>query len=250
MMGSEQMFHINEFKKMCGVSVRTLRHYDTIGLLKPVGKTEGGHRLYTMVELQKLQQIRFLQTIGFSLHEIKEMLDTDEWDWSTSLLKQLTYITSEQERLQRIEESLCELINGIAVDGEAFQIKTIIDLYHNHQAKEQLLTNWHTKNHSILEKVPKMGSSDPDSLEWIALVGQLNKHQHLGYTHPRIQQIIHRMEVKKEEDYAGEEAFLHQLWEIRRSEEQAAKHQLYPIAQEVLLFMEQAYDYYMEQASR
>ncbi len=68
------MFHINEFKKLSGVSVRTFRYYDKIGLLKPVSKTEGGHRLYSYTELKKLQQIQFLKTIGFQLGEIREKI--------------------------------------------------------------------------------------------------------------------------------------------------------------------------------
>lgn len=117
------MFHINEFKKISGVTVRTLRYYDKLNLLKPSSKTQGGHRLYSHTELKKLQQIQFLKNIGFQLSEIKNMLESEEWDWSKSLMKQLSYVMSEKERLSEIELSLRELINGIAVDGEEFRIK-------------------------------------------------------------------------------------------------------------------------------
>ncbi|MCM3758679.1 MerR family transcriptional regulator [Sporosarcina aquimarina] len=242
------MFHITEFKKLSGVSVRTFRYYDKIGLLKPVSKTEGGHRLYSNTELKKLQQIQFLKTIGFQLSEIKIMLESEEWDWSNSLMKQLSYVINEKERLSKIEISLRELINGIAIDGEEFKIKKIMDLYNNKSSKEVLNNNQdklNFKNTEVLEKIPKMGSSDPDSLEWIALVGQLKKYMHYGYSNTRIQNIIERMDVKKSEDYNDEEAFLDKLWDIRMSPEESKKYNLYPIDQETLNFMEKAYIYYL-----
>lgn len=242
------MFHITEFKKLSGVSVRTFRYYDKIGLLKPVSKTEGGHRLYSNTELKKLQQIQFLKTIGFQLSEIKIMLESEEWDWSNSLMKQLSYVINEKERLSKIEISLRELINGIAIDGEEFKIKKIMDLYNNKSSKEVLNNNQdklNFKNTEVLEKIPKMGSSDPDSLEWIALVGQLKKYMHYGYSNTRIQNIIERMDVKKSEDYNDEEAFLDKLWDIRMSPEESQKYNLYPIDQETLNFMEKAYIYYL-----
>lgn len=245
------MYHINEFKKISGVTVRTLRYYDRIGLLKPVSKTEGGHRVYSNMELKKLQQIQFLKTIGFKLSEIKMMLESEEWDWSNSLTKQLSYVISEKDRLSKIEDSLRELINGIAIDGEEFRIKKIMDLY-NKDSKEVL--NYHLdelklKNKEVLEKLPNMASSDPDSLEWIALVGQIKKYMHLGYRNTRIQNIIKRMDVKKGEDFKDEDAFLDKLWDIRMSSEESKKYNLYPMDQEVLNFMEKAYIYFLEHHS-
>ncbi|ATP39962.1 MerR family transcriptional regulator [Solibacillus sp. R5-41] len=242
------MFHINEFKKLSGVSVRTLRYYDKIGLLKPVSKTEGGHRLYSNSELKKLQQIQFLKTIGFQLSEIKMMLESEEWDWSNSLLKQLSYVISEKERLSKIESSLRELINGIAIDGEEFRIKKIMDLYNNKDSKEVIKNNrdeFNLKNIEVLGKLPKMASSDPDSLEWIALVGQLKKYMHLSYSNTRIQNIIKRMDVKIGEDFNDEEEFLDKLWDIRMSSEESRKYSLYPIDKGVLNFMEKAYIHYL-----
>lgn len=246
------MYHINEFKKLSGVSVRTLRFYDKIGLLKPVSKTEGGHRLYSNTELKKLQQIQFLKTIGFQLSEIKIMLESEEWDWSKSLIKQLSYVIKEKDRLSKIEISLRELINGIAIDGEEFKIKKIIDLYNNKDAKEALnysRDELNFKNTEVLEKLPNMASSDPDSLEWIALVGQFKKYMHLGYSNSRIQNIIERMDVKKGEDFNDEDAFLDKLWDIRMSPEESKKYSLYPIDQEVLNFLEKAYVHYLDNKS-
>lgn len=113
-----QLIHINKVAELTGVTVRTLRYYDKIGLLKPASKTEGGHRLYTNEEIKKLQQVQFLKKVGFPLQEIKHMLDFNELDWSDSLKSQLSYVINEQENLKKIELSLREMINGIAIEGE------------------------------------------------------------------------------------------------------------------------------------
>ncbi|MBD1373015.1 MerR family transcriptional regulator [Hazenella sp. IB182357] len=241
------MLHINEIKKMSGVSVRTLRYYDKIELLKPASKTQGGHRLYSNTEFQKLQQIQFLKTIGFQLSEIKIMLESEEWDWSISLMKQLSYVMAEKDRLSKIEDNLRELINGIAIEGEAFRIQKIMSLY-TRDSKKVLTYKQNEldiKNYEVLDRLPNMTSSDPDSLEWIALVGQLKKYIHLKYSDSRIQNIIKRMDEKRAENFGDEDAFLDKLWDIRMSPEESKKHNLYPIDQEVLDFMNNAYLHYM-----
>ena len=58
------MIHINKVAELTGVTVRTLRYYDKIGLLKPASKTEGGHRLYTNEEI-KTSASSIFKKVGF-----------------------------------------------------------------------------------------------------------------------------------------------------------------------------------------
>jgi DNA-binding transcriptional MerR regulator len=71
--------------KIAGVSVRTLHHYDNIGLLKPAIRTEAKYRLYGENELFKLQQILFFKELDFSLKEIINILDNPDFDLLESL---------------------------------------------------------------------------------------------------------------------------------------------------------------------
>jgi MerR family transcriptional regulator, copper efflux regulator len=66
--------HIGELAERTGLSLRTIRHYDEIGLLKPSGRTEGGFRLYTGSDLERLLVIRRMKPLGFSLDEMAELL--------------------------------------------------------------------------------------------------------------------------------------------------------------------------------
>ncbi|PHA80377.1 MerR family transcriptional regulator [Bacillus pseudomycoides] len=243
------MIHINKVGELTGVTVRTLRYYDQIGLLKPASKTEGGHRLYTNEEIKKLQQVQFLKKVGFPLHEIKNMLASSAWDWSDSLKSQLSFVIKEQENLKKIELSLREMIHGIAIEGEEnwIAIQKIMQLSSKDKEIQQYYRESVFKDREIKlwEKVPNMTSDSCDSLEWIALIGQLKRYMEDGPKAPKVQNIIRRMDEKRLEEFEGEDEFLDKLWEIRMSPKQSEKLRLYPIDQDVLEFMDQAYAIFM-----
>jgi MerR family copper efflux transcriptional regulator len=66
--------HIGELADRTGLSTRTVRHYDDVGLLHPTGRTEGGFRLYTDDDLQRLLVIRRMKPLGYSLEQMAELL--------------------------------------------------------------------------------------------------------------------------------------------------------------------------------
>ncbi|MFF2496001.1 MerR family transcriptional regulator [Agromyces sp. NPDC058064] len=68
------MMHIGELAERTELSLRTIRHYDEIGLLKPSGRSDGGFRLYTDADLERLFIIRRMKPLGFSLEEMAELL--------------------------------------------------------------------------------------------------------------------------------------------------------------------------------
>lgn len=66
--------HIGELADRVGMSLRTIRHYDEVGLLVPSGRTPGGFRVYTSRDLDRLLVIRRMKPLGFSLDEMAELL--------------------------------------------------------------------------------------------------------------------------------------------------------------------------------
>lgn len=68
------MMHIGELAERSELSQRTLRHYDEIGLLTPSGRSDGGYRLYTEVDLDRLLLIRRMKPLGFSLDQMGDLL--------------------------------------------------------------------------------------------------------------------------------------------------------------------------------
>lgn len=65
---------IGELADRTGLSIRTVRHYDDVGLLHPTGRTEGGFRLYSDDDLQRLLVIRRMKPLGYSLEQMAELL--------------------------------------------------------------------------------------------------------------------------------------------------------------------------------
>ena len=74
-METQQLHTVGEVAALARVTVRTLHHYDRIGLLVPSGRSEQGYRLYAYADLERLRQIRLLRELRFSLDAIGQMLD-------------------------------------------------------------------------------------------------------------------------------------------------------------------------------
>lgn len=72
--GEAQTMHIGELAEATGLSLRTIRHYDEVGLLPATTRTEGGFRLYTLADLERLLVIRSMKPLGFTLEEMAELL--------------------------------------------------------------------------------------------------------------------------------------------------------------------------------
>ena len=83
-----KMYFIKQVSELSGVSVRTLHHYDNIGLLSPK-KDEKGYRYYSEEDLSYLQTILYYKYLGFSLKEIQSLMQQKEEDLLPHLQKQL-----------------------------------------------------------------------------------------------------------------------------------------------------------------
>lgn len=73
-MSEAKMMHIGEFAERAEISLRTIRHYDEIGLLVPSGRSDGGFRLYTDEDLARLLLIRRMKPLGYSLDQMSDLL--------------------------------------------------------------------------------------------------------------------------------------------------------------------------------
>src|SRR5688572_25988984 len=69
------LLKVGDLARRTGLSVRTLHHYDEIGLLSPSHRTDSGHRLYAAADVARLQQVVSLRQLGLSLEEVRDCLD-------------------------------------------------------------------------------------------------------------------------------------------------------------------------------
>ena len=91
---------VSQVSALTGVSVRTLHHYDAIGLLKPSRITEAGYRLYDGFALERLHSILLFRELGFSLEEIRQILDDPGFDPMEALEKQIALLEEKRARLE------------------------------------------------------------------------------------------------------------------------------------------------------
>jgi DNA-binding transcriptional MerR regulator len=124
------MYKVSEFAEKAGVTVRTLHHYDRLGLLRPSGRTHAGYRLYGERDLARLQQIVTLKFIGLPLREIKVLLDRSKLDLAATLRLQRRLLVEKRRRLemaiQAIEQAERSASTGCAPDWQA--LKKIIEV--------------------------------------------------------------------------------------------------------------------------
>jgi DNA-binding transcriptional MerR regulator len=137
---------VGELAKRTGLTVRTLHHYDEIGLLKPSLHTEAGYRLYTPGDVARLQQVLSLRQLGFSLEEVKGCLDRPDFS-PLEVIRLHVARLREQIELQRM---LCERLEALAehfrtageVSADEFlntiEVMTMIEKYYTPEQLKSL----------------------------------------------------------------------------------------------------------------
>lgn len=128
---------VNEVSKLTGVSIRTLQYYDAIELLKPSKYTESGYRLYDDTALERLQQILLFRELEFSLKEIKEIIDSPDFDREKALEQQIELLLLKKEHIENLID-FARRIKTIGVnkmDFTAFDTNKMDD--YSKRAKEQ-----------------------------------------------------------------------------------------------------------------
>lgn len=130
------MLTVHEVSEQTGVSVRTLHHYDAIGLLKPAEVTQAGYRLYDSASLSRLHSILFFRELQFSLKEIKNILDDPGYDPQKALDQQIRLLELQRERLGRIIAQAKNMKEGDGTMGfDVFDNKEIEQ--YKQEAKEK-----------------------------------------------------------------------------------------------------------------
>jgi MerR family transcriptional regulator, thiopeptide resistance regulator len=121
---------VSEFAEKAGVTVRTLHHYDRLGLLRPRGRTQAGYRVYGERELARLQQIATLKFIGVALKDIKALLDGQSLDLAATLRLQKRLLSEKRRQIDLALRAidLAERSCGRGTQPNWQALKTIIEV--------------------------------------------------------------------------------------------------------------------------
>jgi len=130
-------YTISEVAQLSGVTVRALRYYDEIDLLKPSFVSPSGYRMYEDADLERLQQILFFKELGFPLSEIQQILDDPNFNRAEALESQRTLLLKEIERMQRILQTLDRTLEALKGDG-AMDVREMFDGFDMSKIEEHI----------------------------------------------------------------------------------------------------------------
>src|SRR5262245_7143392 len=173
---------VGELARRTGLTIRTLHHYDEIGLLKPSLHTESGHRLYTAADIARLQQVISLRQLGFSLEHVGDCLSLADFSPLEVILLHVARLR-EQIDMQR---GLCERLEALAAHfqqagevsaDEFLQTIEVMNMIENHYTPEQLeyLKKRREEAGAAGEEAIKKGQAD-----WAALMADLQAEMEKG----------------------------------------------------------------------
>lgn len=172
-------YTINKLAKLAGVSTRTLRYYDEIGLLTPV-RALNGYRIYGPKEVDRLQQILFYRELGVPVKEIKNILTSEDFDEQAALQSHLSALIAKRKQLDliiaNVEKTLKAKKGEISMnDQEKFQgfVKKLVEdneRQYGREAREKYDDESVDRSHAKL-----LGMSMQQYAEYEKLTAELNE---------------------------------------------------------------------------
>lgn len=181
------MMTIHEVSRLAGVSVRTLHHYDAIGLLPPTKLSPAGYRLYDDTALARLQTILLFRELSFPLRDIKRLLDDPGFSRTEALKDQIQLLELRQEQLGRLIALARDTLKGerIPMNFDAF------DKTEYRQYEAEVKEKWGaTKAYAeYLER-----GDDSHAAGLMACFTALGKQKHLSAASPEAQAEVGKLQ--------------------------------------------------------
>ena len=204
---------VREFAKLTRVTVRTLHYYDQIGLLRPSFERPNGYRVYTDVDLLKLQQIVTLKFMGFSLDEIKRLLDSKGYQAVRSLKVQAEAVRDEIARLREASRAIDQVLARLERDGRIHKEK-LIKIMEVIQMGEDVKKGWQEKffTEAEMKEFAEIGKKyTPEDMaayqsRWAALIAEVKADLELDPAGDKAQDIGRRWQALLDEAYGGHPA--------------------------------------------
>jgi DNA-binding transcriptional MerR regulator len=171
---------VGQLARRTGLTVRTLHHYESLGLLLPTGRSAAGYRLYGDVQLRRLQHILSLKALGLSLEEIHRCLDGQTLSLAEALAGQLSRlretIARQELLLSRLEQLSQRLAAGDAIDADTFlssiEASIIMEKY---LTNEQLATVRQRGEELGAERIREVERAWPQVIAGMQAAMQLDK---------------------------------------------------------------------------
>lgn len=175
---SEKRWGVGELAAATGLTVRTLHHYDEIGLVSPSERTHAGHRRYTEADIRRLYRVRALRSIGLSLDTIAATLAEGDRDALRSVLvDQLAHLDAQARRMNDLRaqvQHLLERMNTVADPGEVLTILETMQMIESYYTPDQL--------EYLAKRREELGEDAIKEVEqaWPQVISAMKEHQAAG----------------------------------------------------------------------
>jgi len=241
----KDQYLIKEFALLTRTTVRTLHHYDQVGLLRPSGRRPNGYRVYTQADLLRLEQIVALKFLGLSLQEIKRILESPALTLKRSLKVQAGIIAEEVRRLEGAGRALRQVF-GQLEKGKKVNFNRVITIIKEIQMDEEKKKNWAERFFTPEEmaEFKEVGKGySPDQMEayqkkWAALIEEVKRNLGTDPTGPLGQELARRWQALFNEAYGGHPNLKKRIGEAYRSGVIPAEYQM--LSPEVWEFISRA----------
>jgi DNA-binding transcriptional MerR regulator len=150
-MPTRRTYQVKQVARLTGLTIRTLHHYDAIGLLAPSARSAAGYRLYDDDDLLRLQQILIGRELGLSLEAIRRSLDDPRFDRRQALLEQRTELEARTARTTAMIRAIDAALTAIEEnDMSKVDLKKIFDGFDPEQYADEAQERWgHTDAYRI-----------------------------------------------------------------------------------------------------
>ncbi len=193
-------YRIGEFARLTGVSVRTLHHYDRLGLLKPTERSQSGYRWYDEQDTLRLQQIVTLRYLGFPLSRIAELVLAPDFDLLSSIRVQRLVLHNRMGELARIDAALEALLQRRTDTGHwdwSLAAGASAAVHQGLQAKGDVMNEYYTPD-QMTQQFQELGEEiEPEERkriedEWPRLLAEVRDNSDLDPASPRARSLLER----------------------------------------------------------
>lgn len=239
-------FSSGEVAKKLGVSLRTVRYYDDIGLVEPASKADSGRRLYSADDILQLQKVMLLKETAMPLKDIQKVLN--QITMERILLLHKEKLEGDLERLSLSLDHTHSLLNMWKLEKD-IQWEHLIpllgeDLEERRQQRSEAMEVMFSEDEqkALKEKLPKLENNSVEVAKWINIIKRIELCLAEGKKpdSDEGQLIAEDVMIMSEETFKGNTELAEKFWDARKSEDASNELGFYPVRQEVLEFLEAA----------
>jgi DNA-binding transcriptional MerR regulator len=180
---------IGDLAKASGLTVRTLHHYDEIGLVAASERTTSGHRRYTPADVRRLYQVRSLRQLGLSLEEVRAALSSSD-SLRPLFEAQLAALTAQARQIEALRSRIAALLDGHTTESLLSTLE-LMSVYESYFTADQLT--------DLRSRAASLGAEAVEALKasWLELVREVRQHMADGTppTDPRVVELARQWDA-------------------------------------------------------